>query len=381
MPQLRACTLAVAAALLVTSCRALPDMFDLQRRQTDMNAAPPARDPVPEDDGAVPLGDGKDWMQLKSGEWLRGEFIRLRDEKIDFDSDELDEQSIDFEDVTKIRSPNNEIVVTNDNRIFEGAIVLDGDDFWIVGARTLQFHRSEIQAILAVNEERKQRWEVDLSLGFTVRSGNTDQTDLNSSFNVLRETATTRFTSRYIGVISTVSDVEAANNHRVNAAYDMFVTERLFVTLPGAELFSDRFQNIQLRGIVFTGLGYEIIDSPKQDWRVTLGPAYQFTRLDTVEPGVEPLDQTGAFVFTSNYELEISKNIDLDFDYSITLPVPEAEQYNHNLFLGVDVDLIGNLDLSLTFIWDRVNQPVAGEDGNVPLPDDFRSFIGITWDL
>ncbi|MEM6567142.1 MAG: DUF481 domain-containing protein [Planctomycetota bacterium] len=371
----------MALASLGSSCRALPDMFDLQRRQTDMNAAPPARDPVPEDDESVPLRDGKDWIQLKSGEWLRGEFIRLRDEKIDFDSDELDEQSIDFEDVTKIRSPNNEIVVTDDNRIFEGAIALEGDDFWVIGARTLQFHRDEIQAILAVNEERKQRWEIDLSLGVTVRSGNTDQTDLNGSFNVLRETATTRFTSRYIGVISTVSEIEAANNHRVTAAYDVFLRDRLFVTVPGTELFSDRFQNIQLRGIVFTGLGYEIIDTSRQDWRVTLGPAYQFTRLDTVEPGVEPLDQTGAFVITTNYELEISKNIDFELDYSITLPVPEAEQYNHNLFAGFDVDLVGNLDLSLTFIWDRVNQPVADENGNVPQPDDFRSFIGITWNL
>ena len=38
-----------------------------------------------------------DWIQLKSGEWLKGKLEVLYDRKLEFDSDELDELTFDFE--------------------------------------------------------------------------------------------------------------------------------------------------------------------------------------------------------------------------------------------------------------------------------------------
>ncbi len=44
-----------------------------------------------------------DWIQLKSGEWLKGKLEVLYDRKLEFDSDELDELEFDFEDIKQIR--------------------------------------------------------------------------------------------------------------------------------------------------------------------------------------------------------------------------------------------------------------------------------------
>ena len=41
-------------------------------------------------DAFVPPLDKFDWIQLKSGEWLKGELKVLYDKKLEFDSDELD---------------------------------------------------------------------------------------------------------------------------------------------------------------------------------------------------------------------------------------------------------------------------------------------------
>ena len=38
----------------------------------------------------VPPEDGFDWIQLKSGEWLKGEFKGMQERQLDFDSSELD---------------------------------------------------------------------------------------------------------------------------------------------------------------------------------------------------------------------------------------------------------------------------------------------------
>ena len=55
--------------------------------------------------GFVPPPDALyDWLQLDSGEWLKGELISLYNFSVEFDSDELGVLSIDWEDIRYIRS-------------------------------------------------------------------------------------------------------------------------------------------------------------------------------------------------------------------------------------------------------------------------------------
>jgi len=49
----------------------------------------------------VPPNDGYDWLRLTSGEWLRGELIGVFNDEVEFDSDILDELTIDGEDVDR----------------------------------------------------------------------------------------------------------------------------------------------------------------------------------------------------------------------------------------------------------------------------------------
>ena len=45
-------------------------------------------------DQFVPPDDGYDWIQLTSGEWLKGELVGLFDEEVDFDSEILDDLTL-----------------------------------------------------------------------------------------------------------------------------------------------------------------------------------------------------------------------------------------------------------------------------------------------
>jgi hypothetical protein len=51
-----------------------------------------------------PMPEKFDWIQLTSDEWLKGEIIAMYDDKLEFDSDELDLLEFDMEDVRQIRS-------------------------------------------------------------------------------------------------------------------------------------------------------------------------------------------------------------------------------------------------------------------------------------
>ncbi|MDG1985141.1 MAG: hypothetical protein P8M11_11265, partial [Planctomycetota bacterium] len=52
---------------------------------------------------------------------------------------------------------------------------------------------------------------------------------------------------------------------------------------------------------------------------------------------------------------------------------------NHNMVTSLSVDLTDDLELDVSFVWDRVNRPAADASGEVPLPDDLRTTIGINW--
>ena len=52
----------------------------------------------------VPSAAYYDWIQLTSDEWLKGDLEAMYDGKLEFDSDELDMLSLDFEDIRQIRS-------------------------------------------------------------------------------------------------------------------------------------------------------------------------------------------------------------------------------------------------------------------------------------
>jgi hypothetical protein len=54
-------------------------------------------------ESALPPTDEFDWVQTTSGEWLKGELKVLYSGSLEFDSDEFDLQTLDWDDVAQIR--------------------------------------------------------------------------------------------------------------------------------------------------------------------------------------------------------------------------------------------------------------------------------------
>ena len=90
----------------------------------------------------VPLIDQYDWIELTSGEWLKGEFKGMYRKQLEFDSDKLKLMTFDFEDVRQIRT--HRIVTVN---IF--APEAEGEGLFGFRNRTL-----EMTGILRLNETK-----------------------------------------------------------------------------------------------------------------------------------------------------------------------------------------------------------------------------------
>ena len=106
-----------------------------------------------------PPPDDFDWIQLTSGEWLKGELKVLYEKKLEFDSDEWDLLEFDWEDVKQVRG----------HRIFsvrfEGPVTVEGllqvtEDkvFVTVGEERQEFERNQLVAIAPGEPKEINNW-------------------------------------------------------------------------------------------------------------------------------------------------------------------------------------------------------------------------------
>ena len=105
------------------------------------------------DDYVIQFGDTFDWVRLVSGEWLKGTVKRMRDDALEFDSDKLGLQNIDFADVTHIHSPTLHVYVFDDRVSATGRAVVTPEKVIVETEEgTKTFARSEMESIVAGGE-------------------------------------------------------------------------------------------------------------------------------------------------------------------------------------------------------------------------------------
>ena len=171
-----------------------------------------------------------DWIQLVSGEWLKGEIKSMFKEKLEFDSDKLDLLTLDWEDVKYLEThiPGRAFIEGHGRVV--GYLEINQSEVIVTSGDTVQvFDRSELVSFITGGEEELDFWSAKLTLGLNVRSGNTDQIDYTAKANIKRQTSFSRFIADYIGNISSTSDIETTNNHRITATTDRFKTRRFFL--------------------------------------------------------------------------------------------------------------------------------------------------------
>jgi putative salt-induced outer membrane protein YdiY len=319
-----------------------------------------------------------DWIRLPSDEWLKGEIISMYDKELEFDSDELGLLEFDFADIKELRSARVVQVGFEDREPAIGHLVIDGDTARVIGdTGEVDFDRDEILSLIVGTPKEINYWSGYANVGGNVRSGNTDQIDYTARLGALRRTVKNRVGFDYIGNITRINSEDTSNNHRANLGWDYFVSQRLFVNVAGLEWYRDPFQNIGNRWTVTAGLGYEIIDTDRTEWSVSAGPAWQSTTWDSVEPGDDDASSSLSFRIGTNFDYELTDDIDFYGLYNAFFTNKESGTYTHHLDTGLAIELIGDLDFNVSWIWDHIQDPRPLEDGSVPKKDDTRLVFGL----
>jgi putative salt-induced outer membrane protein YdiY len=349
---------------------------DSQTAATDTDEDKVAWTPPP------PPPDEFDWIQLNSGEWLKGEFKVLYDDSVEFDSEELDLLRIDWSDIKQVRSADTFAVNIEGHDDVVGRLEVNGDRVMIVAAgESQEFNRADVISIAQGVPKERNYWSGKFTLGLNISQGNSDRQDLNLALNAKRRTADSRFLTDYLGFYSKSDQIKTDDNHRLRSTYDIFRTRRFFWRPLLGEFFRDPFQNISYQFTVGAGAGYQLIDTSKTEWSIAAGPAFKYTKFETVEAGENDSESTPALWAGTNYDRELNSKMDLILGYNTVIGNQDSGGYTHHAIATLETELLSWLDFDTSFIWDYVQNPTRDSDGTVPDKNDYRFVIGLGVDF
>ena len=323
-----------------------------------------------------------DWVQTTSGEWIKGELVAMYDEVLEFDSEEFEDLTLDWEDVAEIHSAQVMNVGLLGRRQAVGLLHMLGDRVTVTSGVAIQeFKRWEVLTITAGEPKERNYWSVKIFTGLILRTGNSFVRETNLQASVKRRTVRDRIQLDVVGNQNVTDHEEIADNHRASMKWDKFVSNKFFMQPIFAEYFRDPFQNIDRKMTAGVGAGYQLIDSKKIEWQVSGGPGYQETKFSGVEAGQPERESTPALVMLTDSEWDITKNIDFDGSYRVQFVNEASGAYTHHMLVSLETDITQMIDFDVSWIWDRVQEPQPRADGSVPAQDDFRTTVGLTFEF
>lgn len=329
------------------------------------------------------FGDSFDWVQLVSGEWIKGNIARLRNDKMEFDSDKLDMLYLDFADVLLVHSPQVNTYVFDDRASATGPAVITAEQVIVqTDEGTKTFPRSELESIVEGEKERDW-WSMKLRFGLTLNRGNTNQFTYDIKFNTRREDRLTLLDLNYNATFGKTNGVQNVNRQLGEFLFNVFLGSRWWVTPAFGQFFNDRFQNIKFRATPAAGAGVHIFDKPKVKWDFITGIGYQY--LNALAPAAGTRNpQNDAFIPLYTYwDFDITGDIDFTVSWLTNLVVTTIGNTNHTGKADLSVELTSVIDLDLAFLYLRTEQPVQPADPALPAieKNDYQLVVGISLEL
>lgn len=320
--------------------------------------------------------DNADWLQLKSGEWIRGHLYYIQNRQVEFDSDVLNDFSLNLKDVRQVYPAKPLFTKFNDRDQIFGKVVVSNDVVEVFGPQRVSLPRDQLAGITPGGEREIDFWSGNLNVALSLQAGNTRQATLSTSAELARRTPASTVQLNYLGNYSVAEGVQSANNHRINGLYDIRLNRHWFLRPAYLEYYTDELANIARKETVGVGLGYYIFDREGLEWLVAGGPGYQFTKFETVEAGQSDMTSTPAAVLQTSFKADLTRRLKFIETINVTLTSKEAGLYSHHAISTLKFEIKRHLDLNVSFVWDYLQNPQVEADQFLPKHSDFRLNVG-----
>jgi putative salt-induced outer membrane protein YdiY len=333
-------------------------------------AAPPADSPWLTEEGGA-----SDWIQLASGEWLKGTVKALLGGTLTFVSAGAGELNIPWGNVKVLHTTSQLTLVSVTGEPATGSLELrDGNV--IIGDKKLS--AGDAISMVPATTSELDHWNFIATLGAMLRKGNTDSVDYSLFARLRREDAYGRFRAEYSGAIGALRGVENTNKHRGTIGWDWFLSRAIYATPVFGEIQHDTFQNLDYRYVLGAGIGVHAIAIPQLKVDLDVSAGYTETRYMTVAAGT-PASGDGLLIRPHLFlGWQITDGVTFEGDWTTGLVATDLPKTYHHAEARLGVKMSTALSLTVGAIYDRLESPAVREDGTKPKKSDIALTAGLS---
>ena len=344
-------------------------------------------------DSRLEFGDSDDWIELKTGEWLRGDLQWLHPKGLEaglnasFYSNELDDLTFSWADIAGVHSPKiksykfkNKTTVSGKAMITKDLVILETNE------GVVTHPRSELASISEGPPRERTWWSTTLSIGFSANAGNTNQGSLTTQWSLAREDGHSLEAVSYNGTVAYTDGELNVNRHLGDLDTALFLWDRFYLVPAAGQLLYDAFQNIKLRATPGVGAGVYVFKKNRQrrkhtnqfEWDMQSGLGYQFLKLISTVSEVDNPQNDGFIMFRTHWKLEfLNDNVELTIDWRTNLVYTSFGRTNHTGKADVSVEITDMFNFVNSFLFLRTRDPEPRSDGTVPKKNDYQIVVSL----
>jgi putative salt-induced outer membrane protein YdiY len=218
-------------------------------------------------------------------------------------------------------------------------------------------------------------WAISGSIGIAGTSGNAKTATFTTPVNAVRATNSDKTTAyfNFIRSSATINGVSAATAQAVRGGwgYNRNLKPKLFVSTFNDYEF-DRFQNLDLRVVLGSGLGYSFWKSERGRLDLIGGGAYNREKFDPIPPATPFTRNAAEAYWGDDFSYKLSSRISLTQGYRMFNNLTETGRYRQNFDAGVSAKLNSFLTWNAAISDRFLSSPVPGRKTN-----DFLYTMGI----
>lgn len=319
-----------------------------------------------------------DTITLQNGDHVTGTFVSADGKTMALKTTYAAQISVKWPDVAQITTAAPVYVTTTSRRSLSGTISKANDAIVVhTSSGNVVVPLAEVAAVRSQQEQDAyeaslrpnwaHNWNGSFGLGFSLARGNSQATNLTTSFQLQRKTLHDTVTLHEGSVYSTAT---AANTVTANAIlggarYDRNLNPKLFGFV-SADYTHDELQGLDLQSIYSAGLGWHAISNPSTTLDVMAGGNYTRQSYSGVAaPGVSLKRNLAAITTGEDFSHKFGKITSLAESFQFYPDLNDAGQYQFTFATAANTSVTGWLSwqVSLNDLYVS-NPPIAGTKPN-----------------
>ncbi len=316
-----------------------------------------------------------DTLSLSNGDIIRGEIIAVNEGKLVVETEYGGEIPVKIDFINTLETSNPVTIKLNDDSYFTGILTASQSGHIYLkpedSSETLWINLSQISEFNPPLTEKKTKFSGYVNVGGIKTSGNSEKQTFHTDAEIIARGEKRRAS---IGVQynqGADDGKESENNTRVNLQYDHFISKKWY-TYVNTDFTRDRFQDLELRSTVSSGMGIQFLETDIVNVSLEGGPTYV---KETFFEGTARDFVSSRWAFKFSLWL-FEKKYELFHDHEGLFSSEDTSDFLVRSHTGLRFPLLKRFDLSTQVDNDYDNKPSEGNQKN-----DTRFIIGLGYNF